>query len=72
MIWTAPRKTAEDLVEGVSKSVSLPNNEKVVSISIGIAAYNGHENNYSELFKKADIAMYKAKADPENRFYIYE
>ncbi len=32
----------------------------------------GHENHYSELFKKADIAMYKAKADPENRFYIYE
>ena len=66
------RKTAEDLVEGVSKSVLLPNNEEGVSISIGIAAYNGHENNYSGLFKKADIAMYKAKADPENRFYIYE
>ena len=66
------RKTAEDLVEEVSKSVLLPNNEKGVSISIGIAAYNGHENNYSELFKKADIAMYKAKADPKNRFYIYE
>ena len=66
------RKTAEDLVEGVSKSVLLPNNEEGVSISIGIAAYNGHENNCSELFKKADIAMYKAKADPENRFYIYE
>ena len=66
------RKTAEDLVEEVSKSALLPNNEKGVSISIGIAAYNGHENNYSELFKKADIAMYKAKADPKNRFYIYE
>ena len=65
-------KTAEDLVEGVSKSVLLPNNEKGVSISIGIAAYNGHEKNYSELFKKADIAMYKAKADLKNRFYIYE
>ncbi|MBR2699327.1 MAG: diguanylate cyclase [Clostridia bacterium] len=44
----------------------------VLSISIGIAAYNGHENNYSELIKKADIAMDKAKADPENRFYICE
>lgn len=66
------RKIAEDLVEGVSKGVLLPNNEKGVSISIGIAAYNGHENNYSEIFKKADIAMYQAKADPENRFYVYE
>lgn len=66
------RKIAEGLVEGVSTSVVLPNNEKGVSISIGIAAYNGQENNYSEIFKKADIAMYKAKADPENRFYVYE
>ena len=66
------RKTAEDLAEGVSKSVMLPDREKKVSISIGIAAYNGRENNYSELFKKADIAMYQAKADPENRVYIYE
>ena len=65
-------KTAEYLVEGASKSVLLPNNEKGVSISIGIAAYNGREKNYSELFKKADIAMYKAKADQEKRFYIYE
>ena len=65
-------KTAEDLVEGVSQSVLLPDNEKGVSISIGIAAYNGQEKNYSELFKKADIAMYKAKADPDKRFYIYE
>ena len=66
------RKIAEELIEGVSKSVLLPNNEEGVSISIGIAAYNGRENNYSEIFKKADIAMYKAKADPENRFYVYE
>lgn len=66
------RKTAQDLVEGVSDSVFLPNHEKGVSISIGIAAYNGLEKNYSELFKKADIAMYQAKADPDNRVYIYE
>lgn len=66
------RNTAEDLADSVSKSVMLPDHEKKVSISIGIAAYNGRENNYSELFKKADIAMYQAKADPEHRFYIYE
>ncbi len=70
--FDSARRTAEDLVEGVTKCVLLPNNDNVVSISIGIAAYSGHEKNYSELFKKADIAMYKAKADPENRLYIYE
>lgn len=66
------RRTAAEIVEGVSKGVTLPDHESGVSISIGIAAYNGREKNYSEIFKKADIALYKAKADPENRFYVYE
>lgn len=66
------RNIAKDLVEGVSNSVLLPNNERGVKISIGIAAYNGQEKNYSDIFKKADIALYKAKADPNNRFYVYE
>ncbi len=61
------RNTAEDLADSVSKSVMLPDREKRVSISIGIAAYNGRENNYSALFKKADVAMYQAKAGPERR-----
>ena len=35
---------------------------------IGIALYHGHEQNYSELFKKAYTALYQAKASPESRF----
>ena len=41
-------------------------------MSVGIAIYSGIEKNYSGIFKKADIALYKAKADPENRVYLYE
>lgn len=66
------RQIAEEVVAGVSESVSLPDKAKKTSISIGIAMYHGQEKNYSELFKKADIALYKAKADPVNRFYVYE
>ena len=50
----------------------MPDNEIKISVSIGIDVYNGLEKNYSEMFKKADIAMYKAKADPGKRFYVYD
>ena len=66
------RSTANDMIAGVSESVTLPDAEQKVYISVGIAIYQGHETNYSEVFKKADTALYKAKADPENRFRIYE
>ena len=66
------RKIAADIVTGVSKTVALPNKAQAVSISIGISMYHGHEKNYSELFKKADTALYQAKADPQNRYYVYD
>lgn len=68
----AVRQIAGDIVSGVSESVTLPSKGQKVSISIGIAMFHGQEKNYSELFKKADTALYKAKADPQNRYYVYE
>ena len=64
-------RIAADIVSGVSESVVLPDRKQKLSISIGIAPYTGSEKNYSELFKKADIALYQAKASPENRFCVY-
>ena len=66
------RKIAEQIVSGASEYVILPEKKEKISVSIGIAIYHGIEKNYSELFKKADIAMYKSKADPNQRFTIYE
>ena len=66
------RRVAGEIVAGVSESVSLPNKSQTVSISIGIAVYHGQEKNYSEIFKKADTALYQAKADPQNRYCVYE
>ena len=62
---------AASIVKRASESITLPDKDRKVSISIGIAIYKGYENNYSEIFKKADIALYKSKADPENRFCFY-
>ena len=68
----AARKKAEEIVLGASANVLLPVEEETISVSIGVAIYHGLERNYSELFKKADIALYKSKANPEVRFAVYE
>ena len=66
------RRIASDIVAGVSKAVALPDKAQKVSISIGVSLYHGHEKNYSELFKKADTALYQAKADPHSRYCVYD
>ena len=66
------RETAEAIVKNASEIDALQDKGKKISVSIGITIYRGYENNYSELFKKADVAMYKSKADPENRYCFYE
>ncbi|MBQ3906334.1 MAG: GGDEF domain-containing protein [Lachnospiraceae bacterium] len=65
-------KIASDIVKGVSEKVVLTNSGQKISLSIGIAIYHGNETNYSALFKKADIALYEAKADKENRYHLYK
>ena len=62
---------ANDVASSVSKDIKLPNENEHISISIGIALYKGDEKNYSELFKKADVALYKAKEDSNMRFFVY-
>ena len=64
-------RIARELVSSVSDGVKVPNESESLSISVGIAFYNGVEKNYSELFKKADVALYQAKADPENRVCLF-
>ena len=65
-------KIAEEIIKNISEVVKLPDKDKKVGASIGIAVYHGVEKSYSELFKKADIALYKAKADKEKRYCIYQ
>ena len=68
----AVRNIATEIIKGATETVLLPNPEDKVSVSIGVAIYRGQEKNYSEIFKKADMALYKSKANPNDRFYIYE
>ena len=43
-----------------------------VGLSIGIALYPVHSDNYHVLIKYADIAMYHAKRDGKNAYRVYE
>ena len=68
----AVQNIATDILKEISDYVSLPIPDKKISISIGVAIYKGLETNYSEIFKKADTALYKAKANTDKKFCIYE
>lgn len=63
---------AKEMVAETSASIKLPTDAVKFSISLGIAIYHGEEKNYSEIFKKADIALYKTKADRKMHYCIYK
>ena len=65
------RRIAGEIVTGAAETVALPTQGERISVSIGVAIYHGLEKNYSEVFKKADTALYRAKADPAESFSIY-
>jgi len=62
---------AADIVRGAPECVSIADTGKKISLSIGVAVCSGQEKNYSEIFKKADVALYQAKADSQNRYRLY-
>ena len=63
-------EVARNIIKNVSEHVKLPDDATKVSVSIGVAIYHGEEKNYSELFKKADVALYQTKADRSMGFCI--
>ncbi len=42
-----------------------------LSISMGIATYPEHGNTYDSIYNNADIALFYAKRNGKNRYYIY-
>ena len=65
-------KIANEIATEVAEKIELPNKEEKLSVSMGIAIYRGAEKNYSEVFKKADVALYKTKANRKIKFNINE
>lgn len=63
---------ALELAREAAQRVEMPEGAGQLSISVGIALYQGKAKNYSELFKKADLALYDAKNHREEHFRIYQ
>ena len=59
-----------EIAKKISENVKLPGIDCEISVSIGVGIYHGQEKNYSELLKKADIALYEVKAKRELIFSI--
>ena len=63
---------AKKIVSGVAENVVMPNPDEKVCVSMGVVIYQGRETNYSEIFKKADVAMYLSKADDKKEYHIFK
>lgn len=70
------RNALADLATGLIKQCStvfeISNTQVVVSASIGITCAPDDGNDFKQLCRKADIAMYKAKQDGRNTFYFHD
>ena len=65
------KELAMEIVNETRDAIKLPSGEPF-SVSMGIAIYRGTEQNYSAVFKKADIALYKTKANRKIKYSIYD
>jgi len=64
-------RLAREITADIEKYIKTPDINRHVNMTIGVAIYHGEEKYYSEIFKKADIALYDAKNSQKSGFLIY-
>lgn len=64
-------KIAEKVLHHLRQPVAIFGQEFKVTASIGIAYYPYHAKDAESLVKLADIAMYQAKSQGKNRFFLF-
>lgn len=67
------RQCVEEKMEFIKKRLweVSRNKDTPVTASIGVSFFKEHGNDYQELYRTADIALYKAKEQGRNQFVIY-
>ena len=60
------------LLSTALRAYTLPNIEVKCTLSIGVSVFPAHGDSLSEVLRKADIALYKAKAEGRNRIVFFE
>lgn len=69
---TALRSYYQKLLEKALLCYTMPNIEDKCTLSMGVAMFPAHGDNLSELLRKADIALYKAKSGGRNQVLVFE
>jgi len=62
----------QEFLQKALLSYTMPNIEDKCTLSMGIASFPEHGDNLSELLRKADIALYRAKNEGRNRLFLFE
>jgi predicted signal transduction protein with EAL and GGDEF domain len=63
---------SQRIIEAIGKPFDIFGSEAFVGVSVGIATADGDEADAHELARKADIALYEAKATGRNRAVVFE
>ncbi len=64
-------RSAQKLMEELSRPYKLEGHELMTTVSIGISTYPTDAENIVDLFKNADTAMYQAKESGRNNYKFY-
>ena len=66
------KKVAKEVKSELSKPLTINKQDIRISVSIGIVFYPKNSRSTEDLFKKAELSMYKAKSLGRNDYKIYE
>ncbi len=65
-------RRAQEICTAFKKKYVQQSGTVEISASIGIALFPKHGQDFQTIYKSADLALYKSKADGKNRFTIFE
>ena len=68
----APAHLAERIIESMAKSFDLGEHAVEIGTSIGISVYPDDDEDVEPLIRKADSALYQAKAEGRGNFKLYD
>lgn len=66
------KRSYKELLERALLAYTMPSIEDSCTLSMGVAFFPSHGDGFSEVLRKADIALYEAKTAGRNRMTLFE